>query len=208
MGKRRFILAVVAVILSFGAGATTSAAVIEGQLLDRDSAAVGVLDEAAELTFMCEAEERACQLAHHMLETFPFPWTVLDYEVVIRDFDDGEWIRGLAIPDERRIELYVSEDTTITDLAATFAHEVGHALHQICGQAALDEWRERRDLDETVPDYVDPPHDYDSVAEDFAEAFRQFLGYGPSQSTVGDDISNQWLHLNAELFIPGECPNR
>jgi hypothetical protein len=35
-----------------------------------------------------------------------YGWAVLDYEVVIREFDPDEWVRGLAIPDERRIELF------------------------------------------------------------------------------------------------------
>jgi hypothetical protein len=202
----RYLLSIAALLLAFVAGAWTGPTVAESALLNGDAAAVSVLEDESELTFVCDASERDCALARTMLETFPYPWAVLDYEVVIRSFDEDEWVRGLAIPDERRIELFVDEDTTLEALAATFAHEVGHALHQICGDDILDVWRERRGIDGDVPNYVPPPHDYDSVAEDFAEAMRQFLGFGESLSTVGPTMTGEWLHMNADMFVPGKCP--
>jgi hypothetical protein len=132
--------------------------------------------------------------------------TEYGYSVEVVEADD-EWLRGLALGDERTIRLFVHPQTTAAELGATFAHEIGHALHQICGEAALDEWRERRALPDSVPDYVEPPHDYDSVSEDFAEAFRQFVGYGQSLSPVGEPVTAEWLHLNSDLFVPGGCPS-
>lgn len=149
----------------------------------------------------CDLDRYQCGVAEHVLKTFPYPWTTLGYSVEVTAPPD-EWMRGRTVLEERRIELFMREDTNAEDLAATFAHEAGHALHQYCDDAVLDVWRDRRDLPAGVPDYVSPPHDYDSVAEDFAESFRQYLGFGSSLSSVGAPPDEEWLQLNADLFLP------
>lgn len=152
----------------------------------------------------CSVGPALCKPAFDVLESLPYPWLTLDYEVVVSHPVD-DWRRGATSPEDRTIHLYLSADTTGPLLEQTFAHEVGHAIHQRCPEL-LDLWRERRGLGTDVPDHSEAPHDYDSVAEDYAEAFAQYMGSGLSRSTVGDELTDEWLQPNSDAFLLANCP--
>jgi hypothetical protein len=204
-------LVALAIAVAFLAGAWTAVVVLVAESPSLTSATAPVADLAAHgdprLRLTCDADPQACDLARRTIVAFPYPWLTVGYDVHVTGGDDL-WLSGLADPGSRTITLFVREDTTEQTLAATFAHEVGHALHQICEDEVLDVWRDRRGIPFSVPLFVDPPHDYDSVAEDFAEAFREYLGFGTSMSTVGQPLGATWLQRNADIFVPWACPER
>lgn len=155
------------------------------------------------LPITCQAAAGACETVTGVLDGFPYPWATLGYHVEIHP-RNGRWVGGRT-DDGGVIQLYVEPDVTPGDVRSTFAHEIGHALHQACGERLLESWRDRRGLSPDVPLYVDPPHEYGSVAEDFAEAFRRYLGMGRSRSSLGEPLTEPWLQRNADLFVPGAC---
>lgn len=162
--------------------------------------ATGSAGEASEDLVTCEVDRDRCQVANAAIDRIAYPWFVLGYEVHV-DAPPDSWHSGMAVHGERRIDLYVDEKTAIDDVTRTFAHELAHVILHSCGDERLEAWRARRQLPGSVPDHVDAPHDFDSVSEDAAEAFAQYLTGKPSRSTVGDDLTDSWLQRNADLFM-------
>jgi len=156
------------------------------------------------LPVVCETGPEACDLGQRAAASLPYPWDELGYVVVIAEPIDS-WHAGRTLSSEQRIELFVDEDSQVRSLTSTLAHEIGHAIHQRCNDPLLTIWSERRELPPGTPDHVEAPHDYDSAGEDFAEAFAQYLGYGPSRSTVGPTVTQVWLEDNADLFEADVC---
>jgi hypothetical protein len=62
----------------------------------------------------------------------------------------------------------------------SLAHELGHAMHQTCGDHVLTRWREHRSIDAEVPSHGHghEGHAFNSVAEDFAESAMAWLTRG------------------------------
>jgi hypothetical protein len=169
------------------------------------------LDEPPDLPdrdrIACSAAPQKCLIGTAAVMSVDFPWWKLGYKVeVVEPRDD--WTHGQVMHAERRIELFVSDEMTVLHVAAIFAHEVGHVLGHSCEVDTLTVWRERRGIPDDVPTYTPPPHHFDSVSEDFAEAFAQYLGFGPSRSTVATPPTGAWLNANADLFDPARCQQR
>lgn len=161
-------------------------------------------EPAARVPVVCYVDRDSCQVVEDVATGLPFPWVLLGYTIRVERPPD-DWHAGVSLHDQRAIVLFVRDTTTVTALSKTLVHEIGHAIHTVCPDR-LAQWRERRELPDTVPDHVPAPHDYDSVAEDFSEAFSQYLGQGSSRSTVGDPLTADWLQRNADLFVP--CASR
>lgn len=183
--------------LSFGflLGAAVAAVIVQAAV------AVGSTDTNRhdEPTITCQVETQHCQTGRTAVESLPYPWSAVGYDVQIKR-PPSPWYEATTIHGDERIELYVDGDTNADNLARTLAHEIAHAILHGCGDERLDTWRDRRDLPASVPDTVPAPHDFDSVSEDAAEAFAQYLTGQPSRSTVGDQVTDDWLQANSELF--------
>lgn len=190
------------VLASFVVGATGAVGLsaLGTSTLAPDSAGMSTAEVTGEGGVTCASAPTLCERGEEIAASIPYPWQDLGYEIQISPAPD-DWHAGVSRHDIQVIELYVRSESTREGLERTLAHEIAHALHTTCADR-LPEWRERRGLDASVPDHVPAPHDYDSVAEDFAEAFSQHLGFGTSRSTVGDPVTDGWLEQNAELFEP------
>lgn len=203
--RTRLLSLVLLLVAAFATGAA-SAATLRAEAAPEASGEPVVVAPAdgapASLPIECAAERDLCDLAEEVALDLRFPWVTTGYSLRISPAPD-EWLAGVSRHDQQVIELYVRPDSTHVSLARTLAHEVAHGVHTSC-EGRLDEWRDRRGLPDTVPDHVPAPHEYDSVAEDFAEAFTQYLRYGESRSTVGEPVDGEWLQRNADLFVP--CP--
>lgn len=152
-----------------------------------------------EPSISCDAPADQCRIARRAISSIPYPWSVLGYEVVIASPPDS-WHAAEIDHDARRINLYVDRTSKADGIARDFAHELGHAIFRSCGEGRLEVWRNSRGLPRAVPDTVDAPHDFDSVSEDAAEGFAQYLVGAPSRSTVGGKATDDWLRDNADLF--------
>lgn len=165
---------------------------------------------------LCELVER------QVLTGTGFPWRTLGVTVELVE-GQGGWPTGVEDRDAGRIVLFASSGTSSLDplireadrqidpsvgtLRRVFLHEIGHRLLSRCGRSLSDLWRQVRGLPDAWPDTVAPPHDYDSVHEDYAEAFVQYEILAPSRSAAG--IPEQmWLDQVADpMFLPGApCP--
>ncbi|MDX1620851.1 MAG: hypothetical protein R3320_07670 [Nitriliruptorales bacterium] len=162
------------------------------------SAAATAVGEEPPGAVQCLSEPTLCERGEEIADSLAYPWRSLGYDVRIAPPPD-DWHAGVSRHDVEVIELYVRPESTRDGLERTLAHEIAHALHTVCPDR-LEAWRERRGLGADVPLHVPAPHDYDSVAEDFAEAFSQYLGHGTSRSTVGAPVTDEWLRANDDLF--------
>ncbi|MGH3442596.1 MAG: hypothetical protein ACRDUY_11260 [Nitriliruptorales bacterium] len=190
----------VALLAAFVLGLASAVAAFADVGRNDDASGPGDISERVD----CRTFTSLCAQAVDVLERLPYPRLTLEYEVVLtRPVDD--WRRGATSPEDETITLCLSPDMTGPLLRQTFAHEVAHAIHQRCSEL-LDVWRERPGLGPDVPDHSEAPHDYDSVAEDFAEAFAGYMGSGMSRSTVGEPFTDEWLQRNSDVFLLGNCP--
>lgn len=198
---RRWLSAAALVMVACVLGATAALALSPTQSPSSDSGGMQQLTAGAamaEVGVECRSTPSLCARGEAIAAALDYPWRSLGYELRIAQPPDN-WHAGVSRHDVQVIELYVRPESTREGLVRTLAHEIAHALHTVC-PGRLDAWRDARNLGPEVPDHVPAPHDYDSVAEDFAEAFSQWLGYGTSRSTVGEPVTEDWLRVNASLF--------
>jgi hypothetical protein len=141
----------------------------------------------------CELEEaELCRSVVSQLIELPFAWHRAGYTVRIRDGDHAprngtdRRTTGLADAAAREISLFIHWTDTVVDVEGAFlgvkrtlAHELGHVMHQTCGEEVLTGWRQARSLPAAVPTRGHgPAGQFDSVAEDFAEAAMATLTDG------------------------------
>jgi hypothetical protein len=199
---------VLAILAAFVTGAVSAYGVTAGSDATGGplSSETAPMDAAVEtgLPIRCEADVAACAAARRLATDLPYPWAMLGYELVVAEPID-DWHHGATAAPERTITLYADTDTDPNLMAATFAHEVAHAIHQRCDEPVLDAWIRRRGLPADTPHHARPPHDFDSAAEDYADAFAQYLGYATSRSTLGEPVTQDWLQRNADIFSPEVC---
>lgn len=164
-------------------------------------------------------------VAEKVLPRLGYPWQTLGRPVTVRDRQPEQWVAGAARDgDDPRIELYVGAvdpdpptpsadvevDLPVEVLVQVVAHEIGHVLHQRCGDRLLEQWRQARGLPADAALHEDgSPHEYSAVAEDFADAVAQWLTGIPSRTTAGPVPDPAWLDQAAQhLFVPGPvCPS-
>lgn len=150
--------------------------------------------ELAAAVLSCElTAEDLCPLFVDLALELEFAWHRAGYVIRLLDgtrapsSNGTHRVTGRARADRREIELYVHWTDTVIDPVGAFAgvhrtlaHELGHVMHQSCGDDTLTRWREARSIPSDVPDRGHG-HDglaFNSAAEDFAEVAMAWLTNG------------------------------
>ena len=147
------------------------------------------------------------QVGAQALELIHYPWQDLGWEIVFEPGRPG--YLGLAIGEERRIEIFVRPEHGVPDVAHTLAHEIGHAVDITWGSDyRRAEYLRLRGFSQEAKWFgCDECSDYATPAGDFAEVFEYWLlGGGNYRSQLGgapDAVRLQNMtHLFVEPFAP------
>jgi hypothetical protein len=170
----------------------TDDAVTDEAATDEPAAGAPATDDAT-------ADQR--DIATATLAEIHYPWRdrLVGWQMVFLAGRPG--IRGLTIPVEKRIEIYVRADDTPDTLARVVAHELGHAADVSLNDAGdRERWRAARGAAVDVPWWPhDSVTDFATMAGDFAEAFAAWQTGVPSRSTVAGPPTRAQLDLLATL---------
>lgn len=120
------------------------------------------------------------------------------WTVVFLPGRDG--LRGLTLPDQRRVEVYVRESDDVGGVARVLAHELGHVLDISRNDPAdRQAWRDARGLGPGVPWWPEgTTYDFDTGSGDFAEAFATCAAGSSSVSAFGP-VTVEQLELLGSL---------
>ncbi len=111
---------------------------------------------------------------------------------------------GTTLANERRIEIYVSPERNVEDLAFTVAHEIGHAVDLTLLEGdERDRWLAERGATGTTWWADNAESDYGVGAGDWAEAFAVWQLGGRSFSTLAGPPTEAQLRLVARLASGG-----
>jgi hypothetical protein len=166
------------------------------------TAALAVLSLVSAMAGPAGAQSsRPNQVGAAALELIDYPWRDLGWTV---DFLPGRTgYLGLAIGEERRLEIYVRDHHTVFDIAHTFAHELGHAVDLTYGtEYRRSEYQRMRGLPQRDGWFgCDACTDYATPAGDFAEVFEYWLlGGGDYRSQLASPPSSEQLVVISTLF--------
>jgi hypothetical protein len=196
---RRLVVLVALVAATSTSPVGVTAATGQG-LVDLRSAPSPAEEPAAALDAVsCElADAERCALLLEQLLELPFAWHRTGYQLRIRDERDapsgrrpGTTISGRTLARRRQMQLFVNGGDRVADPVAAFrgverslAHELGHVMHQTCGDEVLEVWRQVRGHPDATPDrgHGHLGIGFDSVGEDFAEAAMEWLTDGAFRS--------------------------
>lgn len=148
------------------------------------------------------ADERPAQVGAAAVAQLDYPWEELGWDIVFEQGRPG--YLGLAIGPERRIEIYVRPHHSVTDVAHTLAHELGHAVDLTYGtEYRRAEYRRMRGLSDKADWFgCDSCSDYATPAGDFAEVFEYWLlGGGDYRSRLAGPPSAERLNAISTLFV-------
>ena len=140
-------------------------------------------------------------LADATVARISYPWEEQLRGWVVAFLPAREGLRGLTLPDSRRIEIYVRDADTPETLARVLAHELGHAV-DVTRNDARDRqaWRTARGAAASVPWWPnDSAADFATLAGDFAEAFATWQTGAASESTAAGPLTDEQLALLASL---------
>jgi hypothetical protein len=154
------------------------------------------------------AQEYAQAVGEAALAQIDYPIDKLGWSVQFMSGRSG--YLGLAIGEERRIEIYVRSTHGVSDVAHTLAHELGHAVDLTYGSNYRR--REYRRLRGLSPEYkwfgCDACSDYATPAGDFAEVFEYWLlGDGGFQSQLAGAPDSTTLEYLSTLFVEPPMPS-
>jgi hypothetical protein len=164
--------------------------------------------EAARRVLACTLPDaELCEQLTLPLLELPFAWHRTGYTVELADGADarasGSYrVTGLTRAHRREVVVYIHWADTVQDLDGAFrgvrrtlAHELGHVMHQTCGdEAVLEAWRIARDIPADAPLRGHGEGLFFSVSEDFADMAMAWLT--DAEFTVRSDIER-------ERFRPG-----
>lgn len=148
------------------------------------------------------ADEYAQAVGAQALARIDYPFENLGWTVSFLPGRSG--YLGLAIGEERRIEIYVRPTHTVDDVAHTLAHELGHAVDLTYGTAyRRREYRRMRGLSTDATWFgCNSCSDYATPAGDFAEIFEYWLlGAGDYRSQLGGLPDAETLEYLSTLFV-------
>lgn len=135
------------------------------------------------------------------LERIAYPWAQRfpGWRIVFLPARAG--LRGLTVPDERAVRIYVRATDTPASVARVLAHELGHVADlALLGDGGRSRWRAARAAPASVPWWPSPEaNDFATLAGDFAEAFAVWQVGVTSQSTVGPQPGPDELAVLASL---------
>lgn len=155
-----------------------------------------------------QAETHPEQVGAAALELIDYPWRDLGWEV--RFLPGRAGFLGLAIGEERRIEIFVRPEHTVTDVAHTVAHELGHAVDMTWGtDYRRAEYRRMRGFSQRGKWFgCDECSDYATPAGDYAEVFEYWLlGGGDYRSQLGSAPDATRLEHMSHLFVAPYAPS-
>lgn len=144
----------------------------------------------------------APSLGDEALSMIHYPWAerLRGWSLEFRPARSG--LRGLTMPYERRIEIYVRANDTPVGLARVVAHEIGHALDiEYNSDGDRRRWQAARGMASHVPWWPDGAGitDFDTGSGDFAEAFATWQVGSASLSRVARPPTDRDFALLAEL---------
>lgn len=155
-----------------------------------------------------DAQEYAQTVGEAALGQIDYDFSDLGWTV---DFLPGRpGYLGLAIGEERRIEIYVRSSHSVDDVAHTLAHELGHAVDLTYGTSyRRREYRRIRGLSIEGKWFgCDGCSDYSTPAGDFAEVFEYWLlGGGDYRSTLAGWPDSARLQELSHLFVAPYSPS-
>lgn len=140
-------------------------------------------------------------LADATVARISYPWEEQLRGWVVAFLPARDGLRGLTLPDSRRIEIYVRVADTPETLARVLAHEFGHAV-DVTRNDVRDRqaWRAARGAAASVPWWPsDAAADFATLAGDFAEAFATWQTGAASESTAAGPLTDEQLALLASL---------
>ncbi len=142
------------------------------------------------------------------LEMIDYPWQDLGWEIRFRPARAG--YLGLAVGPKRRIDIFVRPDHSVTDVAHTVAHELGHAVDLTYGsEYRRSEYQRMRGLSPDADWFgCDACSDYATPAGDFAEVFEYWLlGGADFRSRLGGPPDAETLEHISTLFVEPFAPS-
>jgi hypothetical protein len=154
------------------------------------------------------AQDRPQVVGEQALALIDYPWQSLGWTVEFKPGRSG--YLGLAVGPERRVEIYVRDSHSVTDVAHTLAHELGHAVDLTYGiEYRRSEYRRLRGLDPDTDWFgCDACSDYATPAGDFAEVFEYWLlGGGDFRSRLAGPPTAAELEVLSTLFVAPPPPS-
>jgi hypothetical protein len=154
------------------------------------------------------AQDRPQVVGEQALAMIDYPWQSLGWTIEFKPGPPG--YLGLAVGPERRVEIYVRDSHSVTDVAHTLAHEIGHAVDLTYGiEYRRSEYRRLRGLDPDSDWFgCDACSDYATPAGDFAEVFEYWLlGGGDFRSRLAGPPTAAELEILSTLFVAPPEPS-
>ena len=154
------------------------------------------------------AQDYAESVGQAALATIDYPLETLGWEIHFLPGREG--FLGLAIGPKRRIEIYVRPSHSVSDVAHTLAHEVGHAVDLTYGTRYRHrQYLRMRGFSEDAEWFgCDSCTDYATPAGDFAEVFEYWLlGGGDYRSQLGSAPDSLRLEEISHLFVAPYQPS-
>jgi hypothetical protein len=149
-----------------------------------------------------DAQSYAESVGEAALAMIDYPFDSLGWDIAFLPERTG--FLGLAIGPKRRIEIYVRSTHTVTDVAHTLAHEIGHAVDLTYGtRYRHGEYLRLRGFYADADWFgCDSCTDYATPAGDFAEVFEYWLIGGANyRSQLGTAPDSTQLELISNLFV-------
>ena len=137
-----------------------------------------------------------------MLAQVNFDWQRAFPNWIVEFRGERSGVRGLTYPAEKRIEIFIRADDTVSSLLRVFTHELGHVVDvELNSNEDRQRWIEQRGLPDGTPWWPSSEApDFATGAGDFAEAFAVLETGIATRSTVAAQPTAADLELLVELI--------